>query len=96
MLAREIRDFYYKEFDPVTHKYQMIGLGDSVHLATAIIFQATELHTRDKRRSGGNLGLLGLNAFSPDGKIAGQWQLKIVDPEDPEPQWFDHAPEISG
>lgn len=88
-LAREIRDFYYRDFDPVTQKYQMLGLGDSIHLATAIIYKATEFHTRDKRPSGGNIAPLKLAGVSPGGKIAGQWELKIVDPEDPEPELFD-------
>jgi hypothetical protein len=48
-LAREIRDFYYKPFDEETQKYQMIGLGDSIHLATAIIYRADEFHTREKK-----------------------------------------------
>ena len=88
-LARDIRDFYYHPFDPETHKYQMIGLGDSIHLATAIIFKADALHTRDKKASGGNLGLLGLGALTENGKIADQWSLRIIDPDDPDPELFD-------
>jgi predicted nucleic acid-binding protein len=60
-LAREIKDFYFVEGDPKAGlSYQMMSTGDAVHLATAIINQATEFHTRDKNTRGGNVKLIGL------------------------------------
>lgn len=92
-LARAIRDFYFQEADPKTNKpYRIIGLGDSIHLATAIICDVDQLHTRDKKTSGGNLGLLKLAQISPNGKIAGQWKLNIVDPNDPQGNILDQMP----
>lgn len=79
LLAREIRDFYRRDAsDP--GGYRLMGMGDAVHLATAIIHSATEFHTRDAKRSGGNVPLVGLDVSSPNGRICGAYELKIVNP----------------
>jgi hypothetical protein len=89
-LARHLRDFYYKEADLKTATpYRMLGLGDSIHLASAIVAEADEFHTRDKRPSGGNLGLLTLPSLHPNGLIGGTWKLKIVSPEDAQTNLLD-------
>lgn len=79
VLAREIRDYYYKPADE-SGTYRLVSMGDAIHLSTAIIHQATELHTRDGNRKGGNVPLLGLDGSSPGGKICGKYDLKIVSP----------------
>jgi hypothetical protein len=92
--AREIRGFYYEEGDPrlTPTGYKMLGLGDSIHLATAIIIGATEFHTRDKRPSGGNIGLLDLLSLTTTGKVADRRNLKIVSPEDDQTDLLDSLP----
>jgi len=88
-LARDIKDYYFVEGDPmngVAHK--MLSTGDAIHLATAIVASVEEFHTRDKRRSGGNVPLLSLPECSANGKIAGQWSLKIISPEDDQASLF--------
>lgn len=75
-LAREIKDFYYKEADPKSGD-KMMSTGDAIHLATAIVWGADELHTRDKNKRGGNIPLIGLAESAPNGKIAGRWSLKL-------------------
>ena len=79
LLSREIKDFYYKDRN-ADGEYRMMSTGDAVHLATAIIHNATEFHTRDGKRKGGNVPLIGLAAMSPGGKICGAYDLKIVSP----------------
>ena len=79
LLAREIRDYYFREGDQKTSiHYRMMSLGDSIHLATAIIEGATAFHTRDGNKKGGNVPLLGLPQASPLGKIAGRYELDVV------------------
>lgn len=91
-LAREIKNYYYRPHDPKTGTpHRMLGTGDAIHLATAIIYKVDELHTRDGKRNGGNVPLLGLPESSPNGKIAGQWPLKVISPEDP-PDLLDPRP----
>jgi predicted nucleic acid-binding protein len=79
LLAREIRDYYYK---PATDgaAYRMLSMGDALHLATAIHQRAEEFHTRDGNRKGGNIALLGLDEASPGGKLCGKYELKIRSP----------------
>lgn len=78
-LAREIKDYYYQEGgDNIV--YKMMSTGDAVQLATAIIHQVTAFHTRDGKRRGGNVPLIGLAESSPEGKICGKYPLSIVDP----------------
>lgn len=92
-LAREIRNFYFQEADPKAGiPYRMLGLGDAIHLATAIVLGVDEFHTRDKRPSGGNLGLLGIDKLTTNGKIATQWDLKILSPEDDQGNLLDALP----
>ncbi len=79
MLAREIKDFYSDAKDN-----RMMSTGDALHLATAIKFQATEFHTRDKRPKHGNVALLGLASNSPGRKICGKYELEICDPQKPD------------
>ncbi len=78
-LAREIRNFY---FSPQTDKAgaKMMGLGDAMHLATAIIEEVQIFHTRDAKKKGGNIPLIGLPENSPGGKICGQYDLRILSP----------------
>jgi predicted nucleic acid-binding protein len=83
-LARQIKDFYYKEADPENQSgYQMVSTGDAIHVATAIIHNATELWTRDRRPHHGNFPILRMAdpVYSPDGKVCGQYDLKISDPQ---------------
>lgn len=93
ILARDLKDFYYEPSDHKTGaNHRMLGTGDAVHLATAIIYKVTEFHTRDGKRHGGNVPLLGLAESSPNGKIAGKWPLKIVSPEDAQTDLLDPRP----
>lgn len=78
-LAREIKDFYYVE-GTADVGYKMMSTGDAVHLATAIINNATAFHTRDNKRRGGNVPLIGLDSSSPHGKICGKYDLRIMSP----------------
>lgn len=79
LLAREIRNFYYL---PTTDnaKAKIMSLGDSIHLATAIIEEADLFYTRDANKKGGNIPLIGLPERSPGGKLCGQYDLRILSP----------------
>lgn len=79
LLARKIRDFY---FVPIGGPSQarLMTVGDSIHLATAIISDVTEFHTRDGKRKKGVVPLIGLPESSPAGKICGEYALKIISP----------------
>ena len=79
-LAREIKDYYYEAASD-GGGYKMLSTGDAIHLATAIIHEATEFHTRDKNSKGGNVKLLGLPESSPNGKICGVHALRVLSPE---------------
>lgn len=79
-LSREIRNYYYLPADEDGRGGKMMGLGDSIHLATAIIQEAVELHTRDGKKKGGNIPLIGLPESSPNGKLCGVYDLRIVSP----------------
>mgnify|MGYP001113634112 CR=1 FL=1 len=81
LLAREIRDFYYVPADALGQGGKMMDLGDSIHLATAIIHKVDEFHTRDNDKKGQKVPLLTLNSISPEGKVCGKYDLKIVSPE---------------
>jgi predicted nucleic acid-binding protein len=78
-LAREIRTFYYVA---ATEKAgaKMMGLGDAIHLATAVIEEADTFYTRDGKTKGGNIPLLGLPERSPGGKLCGQYDIRILSP----------------
>jgi hypothetical protein len=91
-LAREIKDYYFSEADPKAGlSYRMMSTGDAIHLATAIVWKADELHTRDTNKRGGNIPLLGLPESFPNGKIAGRWSLKIISPEDAQGDLLDRT-----
>jgi hypothetical protein len=47
-----------------------MSLRDAIHLAIAIIAEFPVFHTRDKKKKGGNVPLIGLPEQSPNGKIA--------------------------
>lgn len=87
-LAREIKDFYYVERDDEAAG-KMLSTGDAVQLATAIIHDVSAFYTRDGKRRGGNVPLIGLANRSPDGKICGKYALNIVDPIAPQGSLFD-------
>ena len=90
LLARYLRDYYFMEGDATKNiHYRMLGLGDAIHLASAIVGEVDEFHTRDKRPSGGNIGLLKLSELDPGGLIGGRWKLKIVSPEDTQSNLLD-------
>ena len=78
-LAREIKDYYYIPPDEADKSVgKMMSTGDAFQLATAIAHDVTEFHTRDGKRKGGNVSLLGLGGS--DGKVCGVYPLKIVSP----------------
>ena len=72
-LAHDIRDRYAKrasEFDGKT-----LSTPDAIHLATAILYRATEFHTFDRDGSAKSLGLLPLS-----GNVGGH-RLTICKPQ---------------
>ncbi|HVI32060.1 type II toxin-antitoxin system VapC family toxin [Phenylobacterium sp.] len=79
LLAREIRDYYYRPPED-SGGYRLMGTPDALHLAAAILNGAAEFHTRDGKRRGGNVPLLGLDSSSPGGKLCGKYELKIISP----------------
>lgn len=76
-LASELRDFFIKSPD----YDKTLGTPDAIHLASAIIYQATEFHTFDKKGRGKTLGLLPLS-----GKVA-NYPLKICKPSAQPKDW---------
>lgn len=82
-LAREIKDFYYRD-QTETEAYQMVSTGDAVQMATAIIHKVAFFYTRDGKRKGGNVALIGLPESSPYGMICGKYPLAIIDPIAPQ------------
>jgi predicted nucleic acid-binding protein len=80
ILGREIKDYYYKPPDD-RNGYRIMSTGDALHLATAIIHNVSEFCTRDKNSKGGNVKLLGLPENSPNGRVCGQYSLRVVSPE---------------
>lgn len=61
--ARRIRDFYYNQRD---RSGKTLSTPDSLHLATAIIYEADEFHSFDEKDNKNTLGLLPLS-----GNVAG-------------------------
>ncbi len=55
--------------------------GDAIHLATAVIMDADEFHTRDDKSKGTKVPLLGLYEYSGEDKVCGKYPLRIVSPE---------------
>lgn len=86
LLSRKIRNYYFKTKE-ADGEARLMTTGDSIHLATAIIHEAAEFHTRDNKRKGGVVSLLTLNSISPGGKICGEYDLKIVSPRAREPRF---------
>lgn len=91
LLAREIRDYYYRAEVPAIPESKgfpgkarkpakMMDLGDCIHLATAIIEKADEFHTRDDSSKKGKIPLLTLFAWSGVPSICGKHPLKIISP----------------
>ena len=74
-LAHDIRNHYTKIGDGKT-----VATPDAIHLATAILYRATEFHTFDKDGSRRSLGLIPLS-----GNVAGS-KLTICKPEAKRPQ----------
>ena len=74
-MARDLRDHYSMRADEFNGK--TLSTPDAIHLATAILYKATEFHTLDgsNRKS---LGLLGL-----DGDVGGH-ALRVCKPEQPQ------------
>lgn len=65
-LAREIRDYYQQRRNAGIDRQRTISGGDSLHLATAILYNATQFHTFDEGDKDGR-SLLDLN-----GDVAGR------------------------
>lgn len=86
LLSRKIRDFY---FEPPKGEAaaKVMSTPDSIHLATAIIHEAPVFHTRDGKRKGGNVPLIGLEGRSPAGKICGEYALRIISPVVDQPRF---------
>jgi hypothetical protein len=87
VLARELRDYYYQPpAGGVVAK--VLSTGDSVQIATAVIHEVTEFHTRDAKTKGGNVPLIGLPERSPGGLLCGKYALKIVSPDSAQDDLF--------
>ncbi len=81
ILAREIRNFYYIHPDsPNYPKGKIMDMGDAIHIATAIIYNVDEFHTRDNADKGNKISLLGLIERTDNGKICNEYNLNIVSP----------------
>jgi predicted nucleic acid-binding protein len=88
-LGRSIKDFYYQEGVPKEGiPYRMMDTGDAIHLATAIINEADEFHTRDNKTKKGNVPLLDLHKYSPNGLVMGKYPLTIVSPDEEQQDWL--------
>ncbi len=71
-LARDLRDYYSARPEEFNNK--TLSVPDSIHLATAILYRASEFHTFDRKNRNGSLGLIPLS-----GNVAGH-NLKISAP----------------
>lgn len=91
LLAREIRDYYYRPEIPAVPRTKtspaqprrpakMMDLGDCIHLATAIIEKADEFHTRDNSDKKGKIPLLNLYDYSGIPSVCGKYPLTITSP----------------
>jgi len=70
-LAREIRDFYKQQ----PNRKRTVSSPDSIHLATAILYEVDTFYTFDENDDNENLGLIPLS-----GTIAGKYNLIIQKP----------------
>lgn len=86
-LAREIRNYYYR---PATadDSHKIMDLGDSIHLAAAVINGANEFHTRDNSKKGSKIPLVTLYEWSGEDKLIGKFPLTILSPEDDQADLF--------
>jgi predicted nucleic acid-binding protein len=81
-VASEIRSYYYIPYDAAKGvSGKMMDMGDAIHLATAIIYDAAEFHTRDGDDRGSKVPLLGIYDYSKMDKICGRYPLTILSPE---------------
>lgn len=87
-LAKEIRGFYYKPPSVDDAGGKMMDTGDAIHLATAIIYEADEFHTRDDKRKGSKVPLVSIYEYSGTDKICGKYPLSILSPSSDEPDLF--------
>lgn len=71
-MARDLRDYYSSQ--PERFNSKTLCAPDAIHLASAIIYQASEFHTFDGSNKGGTLGLLRL-----DGDVGGH-KLSVCKP----------------
>lgn len=86
ILAREIRSYYFKLSDDNGRGGKMMDLGDSIHLASAIIHEVDEFHTRDKSSKGSKVPLVTLYENSGVNQVCGKYEIKIVSPLAEEPK----------
>ena len=63
-MAHDLRDWYAQKPDEYDNK--TLSVPDAIHLATAILYRASEFHTFDAANGNKSLGLLPLN-----GNVAG-------------------------
>ncbi|GAB9152916.1 type II toxin-antitoxin system VapC family toxin [Bradyrhizobium diazoefficiens] len=77
-MAHDLRDHYATR--PAETSGKMLAVPDAIHLATAILYRATEFHTFDGGKTGKSLGLLPLS-----GDVAGH-RLVICKPQARHPQ----------
>ncbi|NJK93077.1 MAG: PIN domain-containing protein [Blastochloris sp.] len=75
MKARELRDYYIS--NPITDRKLLAP--DAIHLATAIIYTASEFHTFDNGESKDNQGKKGIPLLDLGSKV-GTYSLKICKP----------------
>ena len=81
LLAREIRDYYFRPADAAGSGGKMMDTADAIHLATAIINGVDEFHTRDNQTKGSKVPLVSLYEWSQKPRICEKYNLKIVSPE---------------
>jgi predicted nucleic acid-binding protein len=78
-MAHDLRDYYAAR--GAEHGGKTLSVPDAIHLATAILYRATEFHTFDNGKTGGkSLGLLQLS-----GNVAGH-RLIVCKPQARSPQ----------
>jgi|SRR5680860_1348507 len=77
-LAHDLRNYYVLRADEFDSK--TLSTPDAIHLATAVLYRATEFHTFDENGSGRSLGLIPLS------ENVGGHRLKICKPEARNPQ----------
>lgn len=75
-MAHDIRDYYQQNKDQNGGK--LLATPDAIHLATAIMYRATEFHTFDDGKSGSGVKSLGLLGLS--GNVGGH-RLTICKPQ---------------